>query len=74
MVQAFKGEDGMKRFREWVMNPDEEELREAAQPKPKRGQKQGSDAHDTVIEGDTSQGTQCTASGKVHCSLVPGRC
>ena len=34
----------MKKFREWVMNPDEEELREAAQPKPKRGRKKASEA------------------------------
>ncbi len=44
----------MKLFREWVMNPDEEELREAAQPKPKRGRKQGADApaDDAAQEGD----------------------
>ena len=44
----------MKQFREWVMNPDEEELREAAQPKPKRGRKQGADAQadDAAQEGD----------------------
>ena len=43
----------MKQFREWVMNPDEEELREAAQPKPKRGRKQGADAQaeGAAIEG-----------------------
>ena len=34
----------MKKFREWVMNPDEEELREAAQPKPKRGGKKAGEA------------------------------
>ena len=44
MVRAFRGEDGMKKFREWVMNPDEEELREAAQPKPKRGRKMAGEA------------------------------
>ena len=59
MVQAFKGEGGMKQFREWVMNPDEEELREAAQPKPKRGRKQGADAQaeGAAIEGGTQQGS-----------------
>ena len=48
----------MKQFREWVMNPDEEELREAAQPKPKRGRKQGADtqAVDAATEGGTPQG------------------
>ncbi len=58
VVQAFKGEGGMKQFREWVMNPDEEELREAAQPKPKRGRKQGANAQadDAAHEGDTLQG------------------
>lgn len=57
VVQAFKGEEGMKRFREWVMNPDEEELREAAQPKPKRGRKKGAEenAGDAAREGDTQQ-------------------
>ena len=44
MVRAFRGEDGMKKFREWVMSPDEEELREAAQPKPKRGRKKAGEA------------------------------
>ena len=43
----------MQRFRNWVMNPDEEELREAAQPKPKRGRKRdaGSDIPDAAGAG-----------------------
>ena len=58
VVRAFRGEGGMRQFREWVMNPDEEELREAAQPKPKRGRKQGSDApsDDAAPEGIALQG------------------
>lgn len=54
MVRAFRTEDGMKQFRDWVMNPDEDELREAAQPKPKRGRKSAPDAsaEEAAREGD----------------------
>ena len=52
MVRAFRGEDGMKKFREWVMNPDEEELREAAQPKPKRGRKKAGEADSAAVAAE----------------------
>ena len=66
------------------MNPDEEELREAAQPKPKRGRKQGGDAptDDAAPEGFTLQrlpvlfpsAGACYIEVKVGCAVpvVPG--
>ena len=59
VVRVFKEENGMQRFRNWVMNPDEEELREAAQPKPKRGRKRdaGSDIPDAAGAGVCSAPT-----------------
>ena len=59
VVRVFKEENGMQRFRNWVMNPDEEELREAAQPKPKRGRKRdaGNDIPDAAGAGVCSATT-----------------
>ena len=59
VVRVFKEENGMQRFRHWVMNPDEEELREAAQTMPKRGRKRdaGSDIPDAGGAGVCSAPT-----------------
>ncbi|KAK9904154.1 hypothetical protein WJX75_005482 [Coccomyxa subellipsoidea] len=38
-VKAFDSEDGMRKFRDWVMNPDEAELLAAVRPQKKRKRK-----------------------------------
>ena len=38
-VKAFQKEDGLRKFREWVMNPDEAELLAAVRPQRKRKRK-----------------------------------
>ena len=61
VVRVFKEENGMQRFRNWVMNPDEGEMREAAQPKPKRGSKRdaGNNIPDAAVAGVCRVTTCC---------------
>lgn len=65
-VKAFDSEDGMRKFRDWVMNPDEAELLAAVRPQKKRKRKKQAKPGEHADQGLTSPIREVTSAD--HCS------
>ena len=64
VVQAFRSEQELRDFRDWVLNPDEAALREAAtSPAAKRRKKRKAAAVVAAAEGEEEDGAAAEGGG-----------